>query len=127
MIRIKNLRHHETQPTPSPPSMPAPISSVSISTRKAPAISLKPKPQRFARSFRRRSKLWAFLSTPRPAEAAALCKSLKLDAAQLHGDETPETVAELARSVPVFKAFRVEPDFRLETLDEYAEAFAFSV
>jgi phosphoribosylanthranilate isomerase len=60
-----------------------------------------------------------------PAEAAALCKSLKLDFAQLHGDETPETVAKMARSLPVFKAFRVEPDFRLETLDEYAEAFAF--
>jgi phosphoribosylanthranilate isomerase len=60
-----------------------------------------------------------------PAETAALCKSLKLDAAQLHGDETPETVAEVARSLPVFKAFRVEPDFPLGTLDEYAEAFAF--
>src|SRR6202158_2897008 len=64
------------------------------------------------------------VNTP-PAEAAALCKSLKLDAAQLHGDETPETVAEVARSLPVFKAFRVEPDFRLGTLDEYAAAFAF--
>jgi phosphoribosylanthranilate isomerase len=56
---------------------------------------------------------------------AALCKLLKLDAAQLHGDETPETVAELARSIPVYKAFRVEPDFPLGTLDEYPEAFAF--
>ncbi len=65
-----------------------------------------------------------FVNAP-PVEVAALCKSLKLDAAQLHGDETPETVAELARSLPVFKAFRVEPDFRLETLDEYPEAFAF--
>ena len=58
-------------------------------------------------------------------DVAALCKSLKLDAAQLHGDETPEAVAELARSVPVWKAFRVEPDFPLGTLDEYADAFAF--
>src|SRR5216683_2794563 len=52
-------------------------------------------------------------------EIAALCKSLKLDAAQLHGDEPPETVAELARKHTVWKAFRVEPDFRLQTLDEY--------
>ena len=58
-------------------------------------------------------------------DVAALCKSLKLDAAQLHGDETPEAVAELARSVPVWKAFRVDPDFPLGTLDEYADAFAF--
>jgi phosphoribosylanthranilate isomerase len=60
-----------------------------------------------------------------PGEAAALCKSLKLHAAQLHGDETPEDVAELAASLPVFKAFRVEPDFPLATLDEYPEAYAF--
>jgi phosphoribosylanthranilate isomerase len=65
-----------------------------------------------------------FVNAP-PAEVAARCKSLKLDVAQLHGDETPESVAELARSLPVFKAFRVEPDFRLGTLDEYPEAFAF--
>src|SRR5713226_3725382 len=65
-----------------------------------------------------------FVNAP-PADVAALCKSLKLDVAQLHGDETPETVAELARSLPVFKAFRVEPDFRLVTLDEYPKAFAF--
>jgi phosphoribosylanthranilate isomerase len=61
----------------------------------------------------------------RPVEAAVLCKSLKLHAAQLHGDETPENVAELARSLPVFKAFRVEADFPLATLDEYPEAYAF--
>jgi phosphoribosylanthranilate isomerase len=65
-----------------------------------------------------------FVNTP-PADVAALCKSLKLHAAQLHGDETPEDVAELASSIPVFKAFRVEPDFTLATLDEYPEAYAF--
>ena len=59
------------------------------------------------------------------ADVAVVCKSLKLDAVQLHGDETPETVAELARNLPVVKAFRVEPDFPLGILDEYPEAFAF--
>jgi phosphoribosylanthranilate isomerase len=58
-------------------------------------------------------------------DVAALCKSLKLDAVQLHGDEPPDTVAELARSLTVWKAFRVEPEFRMGTLDEYPEAFAF--
>ena len=58
-------------------------------------------------------------------DVAALCKSLKLDAAQLHGDETPDAVAELARTLRVIKAFRVEPGFPLSTLDEYPEAFAF--
>jgi phosphoribosylanthranilate isomerase len=60
-----------------------------------------------------------------PADVTALRKSLKLNAAQLHGDETPEAVAEIASILPVIKAFRVEPDFRLETLDEYPGAFAF--
>jgi phosphoribosylanthranilate isomerase len=60
-----------------------------------------------------------------PADVTALRKSLKLDAAQLHGDETPEDVAEIARILPVIKAFRVEPDFRLEVLEEYPGAFAF--
>ena len=59
------------------------------------------------------------------AEVAALCKSLKLDAAQLHGDESPETVAEVARSFTVWKAFRVDSDFPLGTLEEYAGASAF--
>src|SRR5260370_35898649 len=60
-----------------------------------------------------------------PAEVAHVCKSLKLDAAQLHGDESPETVAEVARSFTVWKAFRVDPDFPLGTLEEYAGASAF--
>jgi len=50
---------------------------------------------------------------------------LKLYAAQLHGDEPPEAAAELGRSVLVIKAFRVEPDFPLKTLDEYHNTFAF--
>jgi phosphoribosylanthranilate isomerase len=65
-----------------------------------------------------------FVDAP-TAEVAALCKSLKLDAAQLHGDESPEIVAEVARSFAVWKAFRVDPDFLLGTLEEYAEASAF--
>jgi phosphoribosylanthranilate isomerase len=65
-----------------------------------------------------------FVNAP-AADVAALCRLVKLDAAQLHGDEKPQTVAELARSVSVIKAFRVEPDFRLETLDEYPDAFAY--
>jgi phosphoribosylanthranilate isomerase len=60
-----------------------------------------------------------------PAEVIALGSSLELDAVQLHGDETPETVSELTPIVPVIKAFRVEPEFPLTTLDEYSGAFAF--
>jgi phosphoribosylanthranilate isomerase len=59
------------------------------------------------------------------AEVADLCETLSLAAVQLHGDETPERVAKLATNVPVIKAFRVGPDFLVETLDEYARASAF--
>lgn len=65
-----------------------------------------------------------FVNAP-TADVAAMCKSLKLDAAQLHGDESAETVAELAGSVPVVKAFRVDLDFDLKTLKDYSRAFAF--
>jgi phosphoribosylanthranilate isomerase len=65
-----------------------------------------------------------FVNAP-VTEVIALCKSLKLDAAQLHGDESAEVVSEISSVAPVIKAFRVEPDFRLETLDEYPKAFAF--
>jgi phosphoribosylanthranilate isomerase len=65
-----------------------------------------------------------FVNKP-AADVAALCSLLKLHAAQLHGDEPPEAVAELGRSVSVIKAFRVEPDFFLKTLDEYHNVFAF--
>ncbi len=60
-----------------------------------------------------------------PADVIALRSSLNLDAVQLHGDEPPETVAEIASFVPVIKAFRVEPEFPLTTLDRYSRAFAF--
>lgn len=60
-----------------------------------------------------------------PADVITLRRSLELDAVQLHGDETPETVAEIASVVQVIKAFRVEPEFPLTTLEQYTQAFAF--
>lgn len=60
-----------------------------------------------------------------PADVITLRSGLALDAVQLHGDESPETVAEIASVVPVIKAFRVEPEFPIATLDEYSRAFAF--
>jgi phosphoribosylanthranilate isomerase len=60
-----------------------------------------------------------------PEGIVEVCASLKLDAAQLHGDETAYTVADVAKKIPVIKAFRVYADFSLDTLDEYTGAFAF--
>jgi len=60
-----------------------------------------------------------------PADVIALRRLVGLDFVQLHGDEPPETVAELARSAPVIKVFRLETDFPLATLEEYPGVFAY--
>jgi len=61
----------------------------------------------------------------KPNEIASLQSLLRFHAVQLHGDETPATVSEVARTAPVIKAFRVAADFPVATLDKYHEAFAF--
>lgn len=61
----------------------------------------------------------------KPAEIVSLHGFVRFDATQLHGDETPGTVSEIARTVRVIKAFRVAADFPIATLDRYHEAFAF--
>jgi phosphoribosylanthranilate isomerase len=59
------------------------------------------------------------------AEVVATCASVGLDAAQLHGDESPRIVSDISRRVRVIKAFRVKADFALDTLELYPEAYAF--
>jgi phosphoribosylanthranilate isomerase len=53
------------------------------------------------------------------AEANEIGLAIDLDVLQLHGDETPEAVAQLSESWPLIKAFRVSPEFRAEQLDAY--------
>jgi phosphoribosylanthranilate isomerase len=52
-------------------------------------------------------------------EVMKIFREVRLDALQLHGDESPTTVAQLARIAPVFKALRVGPDFSAVTLESY--------
>ena len=60
-----------------------------------------------------------------PARAvAALARALRLGAVQLHGDEPPGEVRELAGAFSVIKAFPVPPGFRLATLAPYSAASA---
>jgi len=61
----------------------------------------------------------------KPADINSLRAFVRFDAAQLHGDETPEIVSRVASSLPVIKAFRVDANFALTTLNRYAAAFAF--
>src|ERR1700737_2714086 len=53
------------------------------------------------------------------SEVVKIFRDVQLDALQLHGDESPATVAQLARIAPVFKALRVGPDFSALTLEKY--------
>lgn len=52
-------------------------------------------------------------------------RAVKLGVLQLHGEENPETVKELAREFPIIKAFRVGPSFRVTDLERYSSASAF--
>lgn len=53
------------------------------------------------------------------AEADEIGLSIDLDVLQLHGDETPEAVAEFSSSWPLIKAFRVSPEFHAEQMESY--------
>jgi phosphoribosylanthranilate isomerase len=55
----------------------------------------------------------------------ALASAVRLDAIQLHGDESPGEVAEFAGAYPVIKAFRVNHGFRPAILGRYRRAAAF--
>ncbi len=61
----------------------------------------------------------------KPADINSLRAFVRFDAAQLHGDETPDIVSRVASSLPVIKAFRVDPNFALAMLDRYSDVFAF--
>lgn len=58
-------------------------------------------------------------------EIVRIAEAAKLNAAQLHGDENPQTVARLARILPVIKAFRVRSGFRASDLRKYPDAAGF--
>jgi phosphoribosylanthranilate isomerase len=56
---------------------------------------------------------------------AALAGALRLDGVQLHGDEPPGDIQDLARRFRVIKAFAPGPKFKLATLARYRAASAF--
>jgi len=55
----------------------------------------------------------------------AMARAVRLASVQLHGDESPRTVAECAATHPVIKAFRVDDGFRSAPLARYRRAAAF--
>jgi phosphoribosylanthranilate isomerase len=61
----------------------------------------------------------------RETEVLRTVRAVRLNAVQLHGDESPRTVSRLSHRLPVIKAFRVGPGFRTKHLQEYVDASAF--
>jgi phosphoribosylanthranilate isomerase len=59
------------------------------------------------------------------APVTALAKALGLSAAQLHGDELPQLIAEIAKKVPVIKALHVARGSALPPFAKYRAATAF--
>jgi phosphoribosylanthranilate isomerase len=59
------------------------------------------------------------------APVVALAAALRLSAVQLHGDESPKLAAEIARKVPVIKAFRMGQETALPAFSKYKHASAF--
>jgi len=53
-----------------------------------------------------------------------IARRVGLDYLQLHGDESPETVAHLQRALPVIKAVRVKRPFRAAQITRYRRASA---
>jgi phosphoribosylanthranilate isomerase len=60
-----------------------------------------------------------------PEEIAALRSFVRFNIAQLHGDEGPDFVSQVVRTVPVIKAFRVDTGFALSAFGGYPEVLAF--
>jgi phosphoribosylanthranilate isomerase len=60
-----------------------------------------------------------------PEAVIALCQALRLNFAQLHGHETPQVVAEVAKKIPVIKALCVAQGDQLPGFAKYMAASAF--
>jgi phosphoribosylanthranilate isomerase len=60
-----------------------------------------------------------------PDPVIALSLALRLSFAQLHGDETPGMVAEVAKKIPVIKVFGVGEGSALPVFSKYRAASAF--
>jgi phosphoribosylanthranilate isomerase len=60
-----------------------------------------------------------------PAEVLRIAREANLQMLQLHGEESPEEVRELARWYPVMKAFRVHARFDVESMKKYEVCSAY--
>jgi phosphoribosylanthranilate isomerase len=92
---------------------------------KSPRYIAPEEAQRIAgRLPRRVLTVGVFVNSP-AATILRIARLVDLNLLQLHGEESPRFVRELARYYPVIKAFRVGNGFRPAKLARYKDAFAF--
>jgi phosphoribosylanthranilate isomerase len=80
--------------------------------------------QRIARGLPKRVKKVGVFVNEDEAKIVAIAERVGLNYVQLHGEEMPAFVASIKRRVPVIKAVRVRPGFRMAVLKKYREAAA---
>lgn len=78
------------------------------------------KARRIARRLPRRVGRVGVFVNQREEIMLEVARAVGLDYLQLHGDESPEIVSRLARSVSVIKAFQVRSPFRTSRLSRFA-------
>lgn len=59
------------------------------------------------------------------AEMLSIAREVGLDFLQLHGDEPPQVVSDLRKTIPVIKAVQVRDAFRTTELSRFTKASAF--
>lgn len=80
--------------------------------------------RRIARRLPKRIATVGVFVNQREDRMLEIARIVPLDYLQLHGDESPDAVARLSRSVPVIKAFQVRRPFRAARLNSFpASAF----
>jgi len=82
------------------------------------------KARRIARRLPGRTKLVGVFVNEPEEKMLRIARAVGLDYLQLHGDETPEIVSRLNRSVPVIKAIRVKKSFHPGQLARFSRATA---
>jgi phosphoribosylanthranilate isomerase len=81
--------------------------------------------KRIMQSLPKKAKAVGVFVNEKEGKMLAIVRQIGLSHVQLHGEESPETVARLQRTIPVIKAVRVRKSFSTSELSRYKNASAF--
>lgn len=92
--------------------------------RASPRYIQPAKARRIVRRLPQRIEVVGVFVNEPVAKMLEIARAVGLDYLQLHGDESPETVSRLKRTLPVIKALRVQESFRQARLAQFKRASA---